>query len=82
MRLFDGNYPVVVKDQPMDQVNLVRSLREALRYSNSDLLSGVALGEKLVTKETINSPDFVKLSRSRDAVFRDFDLGDSAKREE
>ena len=35
-----------------------------------------------MTKEAINSPDFVRVSRSRDPVFRDFDLGDSTKRKE
>jgi len=34
-----------------------------------------------VTKEAINSPDFVRVSRSCYAVFRHFDVGDSAKRE-
>jgi hypothetical protein len=35
-----------------------------------------------VTKRAINSQDFVRASRSRDAVFRHFDLGDSSEREE
>jgi len=35
-----------------------------------------------VTKEAINSPDFVSVSRSCNAVFWHFDLGDSAKGEE
>jgi len=36
----------------------------------------------LVWKEANNSSDFAGVSRSRDAVFRHFDFGDSAEREE
>jgi hypothetical protein len=35
-----------------------------------------------MTKEAINAPDFVGVSRSCNAVFRHLDLGDSTKREE
>ena len=80
-RLLDRNNPVVVKNQPMNQVNLVRSfLQAAPRYSNSLQPDAVALAEYFVTMNPSESLRFFDMLRNRNSVFRNLDLGDSPER--
>jgi hypothetical protein len=58
-RLFRRHYAVVVKNQTMDQGNLVRRIFAALGYSNPALRIDVMRGEKRVTKQSIKNCTFV-----------------------
>jgi hypothetical protein len=53
-RLVDGNYPVIMRNQPMDQMNLARNILGSAPYSNPLRPGDGDLAGKSVTKKARN----------------------------